>query len=217
MTVLLFVLFTIIIGLTIDYLLNRKKRAGSRITQRISYLSPSSIIPMLPEGIFLQPTFTWSKLLDSGNLMVGIQPLLLGLIGEPEKFNKLDLGQAIQKGDTVLTLQKGIKKLNVKSPVNGTIESINPNFTEEAWENLGDVWLYSIKPENLASEISNWYLAEKSRTWMAQKLEQIRTFLSNNASHKQVGITIADGGELPVGVLSQFDDKTWKVFETSFL
>ena len=123
-------------------------------------------------------------------------------IGEPEKFNKLDLGQAVQKGDTVLTLQKGIKKLNVKSPVNGTIESINPNFTEEAWENLGDVWLYSIKPENLASEISNWYLAEKS---------------SNNASHKQVGITIADGGELPVGVLSQFDDKTWEVFETSFL
>jgi glycine cleavage system H lipoate-binding protein len=172
---------------------------------------------MIPEGIFLQPTFTWSKLLDSGNLMVGIHPLLLGLIGQPEKFKKLNQGQDVQKGDTVLTLQKGIKKLNVKSPIKGTIQSINPNFTEEAWEDLGDVWLYSIKPENLSTEISNWYLAEKSRTWMTQKLEQIRTFLSNNASHKQVGLTIADGGELPVGVLSQFDDKIWEVFETSFL
>jgi glycine cleavage system H lipoate-binding protein len=216
MSVLLFVVLTIILGIAIEYLVNRKKRASSSDTPEVSHLSPSTITPLVPEGIFLQPTFTWSKILDSGNMMMGIHPLLLGLVGKPEKFEKLDEGQEFQKGDTVLTLQKGMRKLRVKSPIKGTIKSINPKFSEEAWENLGQVWLYSIKPENLSSEISNWYIAEKSRTWITQKIEQIRSFLSNNVPHKQVGLTIADGGELPVGVLSQFDNAIWEDFETEF-
>lgn len=216
MTILLLVLLTIIVGITIDYFIQRKKKETTYVTRRISHLSPSTILPMVPEGAFLQPTFTWSKILDSGNLIVGIHPLLCGLIGKPEKYEKLNEGQEFQKGDTVLTLHKGMKKLHVKSPVKGTINSINPKFTEAAWENLGNVWLYSIKPDNLSSEVSNWYLADKSRTWITQKIEEIRTFFSNNVSHKQVGLTIADGGELPVGVLSQFDNKIWGDFEAKF-
>jgi len=216
MTILLLVVFTIVIGITIDYFIQRKKKETSSVASRISHLSPSTILPLVPEGAFLQSTFTWSRILDSGNLIIGIHPLLCGLIGKPEKYQKLNEGQKFQKGDTVLTLQKGMKKLHVKSPIKGTINSINPKFTEAAWENLGNIWLYSITPDNLSSEVPNWYLADKARTWITQKIEEIRSFLNNNVSHKQVGLTLADGGELHVGVLSQFDNKIWEDFEEEF-
>jgi hypothetical protein len=32
-----------------------------------------------------------------------------------------------------------------------------------------------------------------------------------------MGLTMADGGDIPVGILDQFDEKVWKDFETMFL
>lgn len=217
MSVLLFILFTIIVGITIDYFINRRKKISYANQQQVNQLSPSKIIPMVPPGVFIQPSFTWSKILDSGNIMMGVHPILLGLIGKPEKFEKLNQGQHVKKGDTFITLQKDSKRLNIKSPVSGTIESINLEFDDGIWENMGTVWLYCIKPDNLASEFTYWFLADKSKKWINQKIEQIKTFLNNSLSQRQVGLTIADGGELSVGVLSQFDNKTWQEFESKFL
>ncbi len=217
MSVLLFILFTVIVGITTDYFIRRKKKISYATQPQVNQLSPSKIIPMVPPGVFIQPSFTWSKILDSGNLMLGVHPILLGLIGKPEKFEKLPQGQHVNKGDTFITLQKDSKRLNIKSPVNGTIESINLEFDEGVWENMGTVWLYCIKPENLSSEFTYWFLAEKSKKWINQKIEQIKTFLNDSLSPKQVGLTIADGGELSVGVLSQFDNKIWQDFESKFL
>ena len=33
----------------------------------------------------------------------------------------------------------------------------------------------------------------------------------------QIGITMADGGDIPVGILSQFDEKVWGTFEKQFI
>ena len=45
----------------------------------------------------------------------------------------------------------------------------------------------------------------------------IKNFLTLSLPQTQVGITMADGGDIPVGILSQFDEKTWSSFEEKFI
>jgi hypothetical protein len=42
------------------------------------------------------------------------------------------------------------------------------------------------------------------------------SFFMQSISQNKLGLTMTDGGELPVGVLSQFDQKTWQDFENKF-
>ncbi len=216
MLVLVFVALTFLVGVTVDYFIQRKKQIAGIAQPQANNLSLSKVAQMLPAGIFLQPSFTWSKILNTGNLRLGINPILMGLIGEPEKVETLQQGQKVKKGETLLHLHKGSKELHVKAPVAGSIIAVNPDFDEASWENSGQTWLYAIKPENVSSEIPNWFIAEKSREWLNEIFLQLKNFFTQSLSQKQMGLTMADGGELPVGVLSKFDKKTWQDFENTF-
>jgi len=208
MSVLLFVIFTIIVGLTVDHFLHRKKQNEIPQPERAKSLSLSEIIQMLPKEVFLQPTFTWSKILDTGNLMLGIHPVILELTGEPTIVETLQPGDHVKKGETFITLHKDYKQLHLKTPVTGKIIAVNPDFYDATGADLGRTWLYAIKPEYVSSEIPQWFVAEKSHEWLKEKFQQIKNFFIQKKPQKEMGLTMADGGELPIGVLSEFDKET---------
>jgi glycine cleavage system H lipoate-binding protein len=216
MTVLLLVFLTIIFSVTVDYFIQRRKKIAVTAQVQANNLSLPKIAHMVPAGVFLQPSFTWSKILDTGNIMLGIHPVLMGLIGEPDMVETLQQGEKVNKGETLIRLHRDSKELQVKAPVAGTILAINPDFDDASWENMGKSWLYGIRPENISSEIPNWFIAEKSRDWLDEIFQQIKTFFIQSLSRQQMGLTMADGGELPLGVLSEFDKKTWRDFENRF-
>lgn len=216
MSVLLFVVFTIIVGLTVDYFLQRKNKVAKAGQSQTRTLSLSKILSMLPGGVFLQPSLTWSKILDTGNLLVGIHPVLLGILGEPDTVETAAQGTRIKKGETLLTLKKDHKALRVKSPVSGSIVTVNPDFELTSGESMGQIWLYAMKPQNVSAEIPTWFISEKSREWLNEKFQQMKGFFIQKQPQDQVGLTMADGGELPVGVLSKFDQKIWDDFEEQF-
>ncbi len=216
--VVLFVVLTIILFITADYIIQRRKKIGLASQPELKTLSLSRVFHILPAGVFLQPSFTWSKILDSGNLIMGIHPILMGLIGEPDEIEILHEGESVEKGDVLLKLRKGNKQLRVKSPVKGIVTALNGTVVNDAnWENISQNWLYMIKPENVAQEVPNWLIADNSRTWINEKYQQIKGFFMNNLPQTQLGMTMADGGDLPVGILSQFDEKTWESFEKEFI
>jgi glycine cleavage system H lipoate-binding protein len=216
MTVILFVLFTIILGITVEHFMNRGKERNAASPQSVNSLSLSKIMNLLPRGVFLQPTLTWSKMLDNGNILLGIHPVLMGLIGEPDAVEIVPESKKLKKGEPLLEIHKDSKVLRVKTPLAGTITAVNQRFEGTSWDNMGGTWLYTIKPEKISSEISNWFIADKSSTWLQEKFQLITNFFMQNLPQKKLGLTMTDGGELPVGVLSQFDQKTWQDFENTF-
>lgn len=216
--VVLFVVLTIVLFLTVDYFVQRRKKIGLAAEPQSRNLTLSKIFRMLPSGVFLQPSFTWSKILDSGNLILGIHPVLLGLIGEPDEIELLQNGEQIKKGEPLLKIHKGEKTLQVKAPVDATITGLNQQVLgDSTWENISRNWLYSLKPVDVASEVHGWMIAEKSQKWVNEKYHQIKSFFMNNVPQSQLGVTMADGGDLPVGILSQFDRSTWEKFESEFI
>lgn len=216
--VFLLVLLTFVIGASINYYVQRKKGGDSTAQWRKDNLSPSVIGQMLPAGIFLQSSLTWSKILDSGNLMIGIQPILMGLIGKAYEIETLSQEGLVKKGDVLLQIRKGKKVIKVKSPVQGKIVDLNtPALDEPNWKIFSQNWLYSIEAENVGDEISSWLVAERSRAWINKTYQQIKNFLIQTLPQTQIGLTMADGGDIPVGILSQFDEKTWTAFENEFI
>lgn len=219
--VVLFVVLTIILFVTVDYFIQRRKKIGLAADVRPAYLSLSKVAHLIPTGVFTQPTFTWSKILDSGNLMLGVHPVLLGLIGEPDEIELLKQSQEVNKGDNLLKLHKGKKEISVKSPVKGTITSINQDLLKDpTWENLSQNWIYCVRPVNVAEEIKNWLIAERAKDWINEKYQQIKNFfiyVAPKTEMAEVGVVMADGGDLPIGILSQFDEKIWNDFERQII
>ncbi len=217
MLTLIMVVLTIALGLLIDHYYRKRHQESVSVARERQGLSLSRILNMLPKGVFLQPTFTWSRMLDTGNMMIGIHPLLMGLTGEPDAIKTREVGEEIKKGETFITIYDNGKELQIKSPISGKIVAINPDFYEAKGIDLGKVWLYAIRPVNVAQEIKNWYVAEKSSEWLKEKFQQITAFLMQKIQQQNMGITMADGGELPVGILTNFDASTWKEFNQNIL
>jgi glycine cleavage system H lipoate-binding protein len=217
MLVLLLVLLTIVFCVTVDHFVRRRNKIASADQQQKNNLTLTQIASLLPAGIFLQPSFTWSKILETGDLMLGIHPVLMGLIGEPDMVETLPDGEQLAKGDILVKIHRDSKILHVKSPLACTILTKNLDFDEASWEDIGRTWLYRVEPKKISSEIPNWFIAEKSKDWIDEKFQQITNFFINSFSQKEMGLIMTDGGELPVGVLSKFDKKSWQDFERKFI
>ena len=65
-------------------------------------------------------------------------------------------------------------------------------------------------------EVPDWELEELG-DWLKEKFQQITSFLMSRDVQHQLGITMADGGELPVGILANFDARTWEEFNNNIL
>jgi len=216
MLVVILVILTFIVGGTIDYFIQRKKKNAMTAQVEVNNLSLPKIMNMLPAGVFIQPSLTWSKIQDNGNLMLGVHPMLAGLIGGSDTIETRHKGDHVKKGETLITLQNGAKELHVKSPVSGDIASINADLNASSWEKFSTSWVCNINPENISADISNWFIGEKAGEWVNEKFQQIKNFFMQSLPRKQMGMTMADGGEAPIGVLQEFDKETWQAFEARF-
>ena len=215
--VVLMVILTIVLGISVDYVIQRRKQIGLASSPALGVSPISSTLSLLPKGIFLQPSMTWTKILDDGEIAVGIHPILMGVVGEPDAIELHEPGLQIAKGEGLINIRKGNHSLVLKSPVVGQIMAINSSVVEHpTWESLSKNWLFVLKPEQIANEIPQWQFAEKAETWTKTKLQQLKNFFAEQVPDNGLGLTLADGGDIPVGVLAHFDEDVWKKFETEF-
>jgi len=218
----LLVVLTVIALVAVDYFVVRKRLVVRR--HRVA----RSGIPALarttgdvPGGVFLQPSFTWSRIQADGDLQIGVHPLLLGLIGTPYHIDFLNAGARIERGAPLVRIGRGGRQLTVRSPVGGRVTAVNDGLAgEAAWaspDHADGTWFYRIRPEAIADEIPHWMFAERAVEWTRQQYDRARAFLANVGRTEPVGVTMADGGEIPVGILASLDEDAWGTFQHAFL
>jgi hypothetical protein len=175
------------------------------------------LIARLPAGVFLQPGFTWATVRSSGDLQVGVHPLLLSLIGSDPELVMRGPGERVEKGDPLVTLRSGSRELVVRSPVAGRVKAsrVRPP-RDTAWQARG-AGTCVIRPEGLSAELPTWLIGEAATDWSRAQYGKVRDFVLSRTAHPEAGLALADGGELPVGVLGQVGDADWTEFEETFL
>ena len=81
-------------------------------------------------------------------------------------------------------------------------------------EDDGGSWLYRIVPELAAGEVPTWLIGEPAMAWTQRQYQRVREQL---AAGPQLAGTMADGGELPAGILARLDDAAWTAFDRAVL
>ena len=219
----LMVALTILGFLALDYfVLRHRRQADGAADAALPGLVPvSRAIDTMPAGVFLQPTYTWSRVRKDGDLAVGVHPLLLGLVGTPFHFELLKNGEQVEKGAPFIRIEKNGRRLTVRSPVAGVISAVNEAPSgNTVWNGLDGrhgSWLYRIAPEHVAQEVPTWLIADQARDWTRRQYQMVKDHLLAAAGGGEVGVTMTDGGDLPIGILGSLDAAVWDAFQNRFL
>ncbi len=218
--VVVLVVLTILALLALDhFVLSKRREAAAETAPSVSVPEPlSSAVGHLPAGVFVQPGFTWSRIRENGDVATGIHPLLIGLMGEPYRVELMKVGESVERGEPFLSVGRGARRLTLRSPVAGRIAEVNPEVAREtARAGVRDrdgSWLYRVTPSRLAEEVPHWMLAERAAQWTRREYERLGAFFSGLVQEDAVGVTMADGGEIPSGILTKLDDCAWQEFQS---
>jgi len=221
--VVMLVLLTFAVFIALDYFVLSKRHAMAPAA--LAAAPGRGPLPatrqQIPAGIFLHPTFTWSRFGRTGEVYLGVHPMLLGLVGTPYDLELRAAGEHVAKGESLLRVARGGHHLDIRSPIAGRVEHVNRNMTGETlWRDLEENdggWLYRLEPESVADEIRTWITGEPATEWTRRQYDRLRTYLQNAASDGHLGTVMADGGELPLGVLADMDESVWTGLEDQFL
>jgi len=181
----------------------------------------ADIIGNLPEGVFLHPTLTWGRLRPNGDVDLGIHPLLLGLVGESREIHPRGEPGRLEKGDPIADIVVGDRELTIRSPTSGRMVATNPRVTGDAswWGATWDdgSWICRVRPDRLSAEIGSWLISDKAVEWTRRRYGDIRDCILSQAFRGTPELMMADGGEIPIGILTQLDGEAWQEFEKDFL
>ena len=164
----------------------------------------------VPEDVYLQPTFTWGRLGEAGEVYLGIHPMLLSLVGAPFDLEFLKEGARVAKGAPLARITKEGRTLTVRSPLAGRLDVVNRQGGNGAW-------LYRLQPDRVADELPGWFAGEVALEWTRRQYDALRTYLQNAVAEGHLGPVMADGGELPPGVLGGLDASVWSGLDDRFL
>ncbi len=213
------VFFAIVVTLLTGhyFLVERPRRIVGDSTAGPRAVPLRDLVSRLPAGVFLQPTFTWGEVRPAGDVEIGVHPLLLSLVGPDAELEMRTAGEHIGKGDPLMTVGSGERRLVVRSPLAGSVvaaDSTPRGHTD--WQRLSDGTCL-IQPEELSAEVPTWMIGKAAVDWSREQYGRIRDHLLQSTAEPQTGLALADGGELPIGALSQLDPAGWADFEDEFL
>jgi glycine cleavage system H protein len=212
--------FTILIPFWV--FLNRQVKTKKQTQKSGGVLNINSL--RIPQGLFFSKFHIWSHLGVSGVAKVGLDDLLLHMIGEV-KFNQIkQSGEKIRKGDLLAKIEHKGKILKVYSPISGEITEVNSVLTSNP-ELLSEDpyvkgWMYKIKPVSWTADTYSYYLAEDATLFSRQELDKFKEFLSSSLgqySPEPSMLALQDGGELMDQPLSELPNEVWQDFQDGFL
>lgn len=215
------VIFFLLILIPFWVFVNRKAPVQKQIRQALNVLAAGAL--KIPQGFFFSKNHTWVFLEKTGNAKVGIDDFLQKIVGDVQIVLQKVPGEQVKKGDVLAELDQNGKRLKVLAPVSGEI--IESNISENnvglsANESYGEDWFYTIKPLNWKAETSGFYLAEEATSWINKELERFKDFL-NVSMAKYSGepsmVTLQEGGELRINLLSELQPEIWNDFQKEFM
>ena len=209
---------TVVVALGGYHLLIERPR---RVTlQRQAHTGPAAleeIVGKLPGGVFLQNGFTWSRVVPDGVVEVGVNPMLVGLLGGSAEFSLDAPGGHVDRGSPLFEIGRDGRRVRVPAPVSGRITALNRHPYANDVVTGDDAWLYRIVPDDLAREVPSWMIGTAASEWTRDRYERIREHLQHQMADGSTGIALADGGQVPVGALRGLDSAAWEAFEATFL
>jgi len=219
MTVLFFI-STVLLFLTIDWLVQRSREKRAAVAAPVP--RPAKELSVrLPDGIFFAPSHTWLNLFPSGKVRLGVDDFISGLLEKPAVRLLRSVGEKISKGDPILELTSDGHRLTVRSPIDCEVLSVNaslpanPDLLGEAL--FSDGWAYMIKPSR-NTDLKALLLGSETGRWIRTEYQRLKDLLAGSSPGGALQPAyLQEGGPPIAGVLDGMDDTVWQKLDSEFL
>jgi glycine cleavage system H lipoate-binding protein len=204
----LFVLLTFLLILTIMYF--RRPETPAVALQPISFekvavpkmLRTSDV--QVPQGYAFHPGHTWVNDEGHQNARVGIDAFAGDLFGQIDGIEMAELNRWVRQGQKLCTVKHGEKTIDMLSPVEGVVISLNHEvlknpslITSDPYRNG---WICVVKAPELSTNTKNLLQGPLVPAWMQNSLVRVRGMM------QQLNPAFAQDGGLPIkGMLFQLD------------
>jgi glycine cleavage system H lipoate-binding protein len=225
MTVLL-VLATFAIFLTIDYFYSKAKHPVVRVAPAISR-SRKAPAPgakpnlvggfAVPDNLRYHPGHTWA-LSESPNLVrIGMDDFATKLAGKVEQVNLPQRGQWIRQGQKVWSLVRNGVKIDMVSPIEGSVANINDAAANDPTligkDPYGEGWLVTVQSPDAKTNFRNLLGGALARWWTEESSMRLQRLMPS-----ALGALAQDGGVALDNVAATLPDEQWaKVTREFFL
>ncbi len=170
-------------------------------------------------GRFYDPTHQQVQIVGGGAARVGLDPLLSRIIGSAQRFHLPAAAAGVRRNQVAWTIDCDAGRVELPSPIGGTVEVINERLLGESPASLGDrsadLWLAVVRPKRLRADLARLLFGPKARVWWCRELEKVRELL---VSLRRVeGGTLPDGGETDLKILDRLPAETRRLLVAELL
>jgi len=177
-----------------------------------------------PAGILYDKNHAWSFMEKDGTVRVGIDDFLQHVTGAITRVVMKFPGEKVRKGEYVMSIIQHGKKLDIQSPVSGTIVARNERLNSDTGilhsSPYDNGWIYSIEPENWEKESRFMIMAGGYLEYLKEEFVRMRDFLAVMPGVNDVryaNVVMQDGGEFKDGLLGELGPEVWEEFQNRFL
>lgn len=204
----LFVLLTFLLILTYSYLHRGDSPAVAVQPAAALKMTAPRMVKVagfeVPDGYGFHPGHTWVRDEGQQNGRIGIDGFAGNLFGPIDGIEMADLNRWVRQGQRLCTIKKGDQRVDMLSPVEGVLVSVNhevlknPNLaTEDPYKNG---WLGVIKAPELSINVKNLLQGQIVPAWMQNSFARL------SAMMQELTPALAQDGGLPVkGMYFQVD------------
>lgn len=207
------------VAIQYQYKKSKKKTVLESSSQMLEVFDEQTV--RIPKGIYFDKTHTWAFMNRNGKVEVGINDFLQNITGTPSRIEMKKTGDTVRKGDHLLTIVQDGKRLNIYSPVSGTVNAFNENLLNQPSllnsAPYAEGWVYHIEPVNWFRETQFMLMADQTANWMKKEFSRLKDFLANAYPVNELAPVMQDGGALKVHVLENAGPEVWEEFQTNFI
>jgi len=212
-----FVVLTFALFLLIDYFVLKAQKKENTASVTYQVFDKGSFL--LPEGFLLTSGHTWIKLLKDGLAVIGIDEFVLKAFQSINLKNVLTEGTHVKRGDVLFEGVAGNKIIHFRSPIDGEVKFVSNSIEKVNVDNpYNTEYGITVIPKDFIQNSANFKSGKNGVNWLKEEFNRLKDFLAHHTSEPGIaGLTMADGGNIVEGVLSNFDEKTVSEFEKNFL
>ncbi|HXV74913.1 MAG TPA: hypothetical protein VD788_01230, partial [Candidatus Polarisedimenticolaceae bacterium] len=208
-----------------DYIVHR--RAAGREHEPLA--ADAAVVPVsiesrllaVPGDVYLSRGHSWVRPRRDRTVRVGAGRLPLHALGPPDALQLPPVGTRVHAGAALVTLSRGARRLTLRSPVDGRIESINrealarPQRVGRRPYDRG--WLCTVRPTDLSRALRELLVAEEATDWLRRELGRLRDLVSGLAQPAAAAVPLRLDGGVPVeGLAGLLDEAQWGEVQSFF-
>jgi glycine cleavage system H lipoate-binding protein len=176
---------------------------------------PAAPIFQVPAELYFHPGHAWARM-DGGKATVGLDDFAQKLVGPIRALKLPKPGSQLRQGERAFKLLVGDKEIDLLSPVDGKVASINRDLGESTsplkTDPYGTGWLVQVDVDRPEADRKNLLHGRQAQRWMDGAWEDLQKRMGAE-SHAMA----ADGGTPVDGLAQAIDPEHWDALARTLL